>query len=205
MSEEQLISQNETEIPEAENTEAEAEAEAPQEAEWYAVHTYSGYENKVKLDLAKRVESMNMQEKIFDILIPEEQEVEYKNGKKKTVSRRLFPGYVMVKMIMDSSSWYVVHHTPGVTGFVGAGGDALPIRKEEVEKILIRMGLQEKKPLQVIDARAGDAVRICEGPFEGLEGSILEIDAERGKLKISIAMFGRETAVELEYDQIQKI
>ncbi len=203
MSEEQLISQNETEIPEG--GDAAAEEPAQPEAEWYAVHTYSGYENKVKLDLAKRVESMNMQDKIFDILIPEEQEVEFKNGKKKTVSRRLFPGYVMVKMIMDNSSWYVVHHTPGVTGFVGAGGDALPIQKDEVEKILIRMGLQEKKPPQIIDARVGDLVRICAGPFEGLEGSILEIDSERGKLKISIAMFGRETAVELEYDQIQKI
>ncbi len=203
MSEEQLISQNETEMPKA--GDAAADEQTLPEAEWYAVHTYSGYENKVKLDLAKRVESMNMQDKIFDILIPEEQEVEFKNGKKKTVSRRLFPGYVMVKMIMDNSSWYVVHHTPGVTGFVGAGGDALPIQQEEVEKILIRMGLQEKKPQQMIDAQPGDIVRICEGPFEGLEGTILEIDSERGKLKISIAMFGRETAVELEYDQIQKV
>jgi len=201
MSDEQLLNQEEQGTEEQTSTAAQSHPEA----EWYAVHTYSGYENKVKLDLAKRIESMHMQDKIFDVLIPEEQEFEFKNGKKKTVNRRVFPGYVIVNMIMDNESWYVVHHTPGVTGFVGAGTKALPLQKDEVEKILARMGLQDKKPQPVIDASVGEIVRICSGPFENLEGTILEIDSERGKLKVSIAMFGRETAVELEYDQIQKI
>lgn len=199
MSDEQLLGQEK-----AEGTTA-LTPETP-EKEWYAVHTYSGYENKVKLDLTKRVESMHMQDKIFDILIPEEDKVEFKNGKKKVINQHIFPGYVLVNMIMDNESWYVVHHTPGVTGFVGAGTKAVPLQQQEVDAILKKMGLQDdKKPIPVIDAKIGDIVRICSGPFENLESTILDIDSERGKLKVSIAMFGRETAVELEYDQVEKV
>ena len=172
--------------------------------EWYVVHTYSGYENKIKVDLSKRIESMGMQNKIFDIIIPEEQEYEYKNGKKKVVNRRVFPGYVMVNMILDDESWYVVHHTPGVTGFVSSGTKPIPLQEEEIDKILKRMGLKDKPP-KIIDVKIGESIRVRTGPFENFEGIVKEIYPERAKLKVSISMFGRETPVELEYEQIEKI
>ena len=172
--------------------------------EWYVVHTYSGYENKIKVDLTKRIESMGMQNKIFNIIIPEEQEFEYKNGKKKVVNRRVFPGYVMVNMILDDESWYVVHHTPGVTGFVSSGTKPIPLQEEEIDKILKRMGLKNKPP-QIIDMKIGESVRVRTGPFENFEGVVKEVYPERAKLKVNISMFGRETPVELEYEQIEKI
>jgi transcriptional antiterminator NusG len=175
-----------------------------QQGEWYVVHTYSGYENKIKVDLTKRVESMNMQDKIFDILIPEEQEIEYKNGKKKILTKRVFPGYVLVNMNLDNESWYVVHHTPGVTGFVGSGTKPIPLQKHEVDKILGKMGI-DNKATQVIDVNLGENVRVTSGPFENFEGTVKEILPDRGKLRVNISMFGRETPVELEYEQIEKI
>lgn len=172
--------------------------------EWYVVHTYSGYENKIKVDLTKRIESMQMQNKIFDIIIPEEQEFEYKNGKKKVVNRRVFPGYVMVNMLLDDESWYVVHHTPGVTGFVSSGTKPIPLQEDEIERIFKRMGLKGVVP-QIIDVQIGENVRVRTGPFENFEGVVKELYPERAKLKVNISMFGRETPVELEYEQIEKL
>lgn len=172
--------------------------------EWYVVHTYSGYENKIKVDLTKRVESMNMQDKIFDILIPEEQEVEFKGGKRKVVTKRVFPGYVIVNMIMDEDSWYVVRHTPGVTGFVGSGTKPLPLQPEEVKKILKQMGLAESKPI-LIDVAVGENIRVRTGPFANFEGVVKELLSDRGKIRVNISMFGRETPVELDYEQIEKL
>ncbi len=172
--------------------------------EWYVVHTYSGYENKIKVDLNKRVESMNMQDKIFDIIIPEEQEVEYKSGKKKIITKRVFPGYVIVNMIMNEDSWYVVRHTPGVTGFVGSGGKPIPLQPDEITKILQRMGLVESKP-RIIDIDIGENIRVKTGPFANFEGVVRELLPDRGKVRVNISMFGRETPVELDYEQIEKM
>lgn len=172
--------------------------------EWYVVHTYSGYENKIKVDLTKRVESMNMQDKIFDIIIPEEQEVEYKGGKRKVTSKRVFPGYVIVNMIMNEDSWYVVRHTPGVTGFVGSGGKPIPLQPDEIVKILRRMGLVDSKP-KIIDIEVGENIRVKNGPFANFEGVVRELLADRGKVRVNISMFGRETPVELDYEQIEKM
>lgn len=172
--------------------------------EWYVVHTYSGYENKIKVDLAKRVESMGMQDKIFDIIIPEEKEIEYKGGKRKVISKRVFPGYVIVNMIMDEDSWYVVRHTPGVTGFVGSGSKPIPLQEEEIIKILRQMGLVESKP-KFIDIDIGENVRVRTGPFANFEGVVKELLPDRGKVRVNISMFGRETPVELDYEQIEKL
>lgn len=172
--------------------------------EWYVVHTYSGYENKIKVDLTKRVESMNMQDKIFQVIIPEEQEVEYKGGKKKVTTKRVFPGYVIVNMIMSEDSWYVVHHTPGVTGFVGSGTKPIPLQEAEINKILTQMGLMGKKP-RIINLEIGENIRVNSGPFENFEGVVKELLPDRGKVRVNISMFGRETPVELDYEQINKI
>jgi transcriptional antiterminator NusG len=172
--------------------------------EWYVVHTYSGYENKIKVDLTKRVESMNMQDKIFDVIIPEEQEVEYKGGKRKVTTKRVFPGYVIVNMVMDEDSWYVVRHTPGVTGFVGSGTKPIPLQPEEIEKILRQMGLIESKP-KILDIDIGENIRVKTGPFANFEGVVKELLPDRGKIRVAISMFGRETPVELDYEQIDKI
>jgi len=172
--------------------------------EWYVVHTYSGYENKIKVDLTMRIDSMNMQDKIFNIIIPEEQEVEYKSGKRKVTTKRVFPGYVIVNMIMDEDSWIAVRHTPGVTGFVGSGGKPIPLMPEEVNKILRRMGLLESKT-KIIDVTVGETIKVKSGPFANFEGVVKEILLEKGKLRVNISMFGRETPVELDYEQIEKI
>lgn len=178
--------------------------ENEKKGEWYVVHTYSGYENKIKVDLTKRVESMDMQNKIFQIIIPEEQEVEYKGGKKKITTKRVFPGYVIVNMIMDEDSWYVVHHTPGVTGFVGSGTKPIPLQDDEINKILTQMGLMGKKP-RIINIDVGESIRVNSGPFENFEGVVKEVLMDRGKIRVNISMFGRETPVELDYEQINKI
>lgn len=180
------------------------ETEPEKKGEWYVVHTYSGYENKIKVDLTKRVESMGMQDKIFQVIVPEEQEVEFKGGKKKVTNKRIFPGYALVNMIMDDESWTVVHHTPGITGFVGSGTKPIPLREEEINKILKQMGLIEQKP-RIIDIEVGENIRVKNGPFENFEGVVKELLPDRGKLRVNISMFGRETPVELDYEQIDKI
>jgi transcriptional antiterminator NusG len=170
---------------------------------WYVVHTYSGYENKVKANLEKRIESMNMEDKIFRILVPMEDEVEIKDGKRKVTKKKVFPGYVLVEMIMGDDSWYVVRNTPGVTGFVGSGAKPIPLNEEEAQAIMKQMGMEEAIPK--VDFSPGEQVRVIDGPFENFSGEIEEIYADKGKVKVSISMFGRETPVELEFGQVEKI
>lgn len=176
------------------------------EKNWYAVHTYSGYENKVKTNLEKRVVSMEMEDKIFRVLVPMEEEIEHKDGKKKSVMRKVFPGYVLVEMIMTDDSWYVVRNTPGVTGFVGsagAGSKPTPLLPEEAQRILNQMGMEDAR--EVSNFIVGEQVKVKEGPFANFVGSIEEIDLNREKLKVTVNMFGRETPVELDYDQVEKM
>lgn len=176
------------------------------EKNWYVVHTYSGYENKVKTNLEKRVETMGMQDKIFRVIVPEEEETDIKNGKKKTVKRKVFPGYVLVEIIMTDDSWYVVRNTPGVTGFVGSAGSGskpTPLLPEEINTILKSLGVEEKRI--DIDFELGETVRVKEGPFANFTGSIEEIDKDKAKLKVLVNMFGRDTPVELEFTQIDKL
>lgn len=170
------------------------------------VHTYSGYENKVKTNLEKRVHSMDMQDKIFRVLVPTEEAVEHKDGKKKIVQRKVFPGYVLVEMVMTDDSWYVVRNTPGVTGFVGSpGGGAkpTPLMPEEVHAILNQMGMEEARPKVAFSV--SESVKVLEGPFADFVGKIEEVDPHRQKLKVLVNMFGRETPVELDFNQVGKI
>lgn len=170
---------------------------------WYVIHTYSGYENKVKANLEKRVESMNMGDKIFRILVPMEDEIEIKDGKKKISKRKVFPGYVLVEMIMTDDSWYLVRNTSGVTGFVGSGSKPIPLHESEARQILKQMGVEEARPK--ISFSVGQNVRVTSGPFENFIGIIEEIHPEKGKVKVLVSMFGRETPVELEYGQIENV
>jgi len=170
---------------------------------WYVIHTYSGYENKVKANLEKRVESMGMQDKIFRVLVPVEEEVEIKNGKKKVTQRKIFPGYVLVEMIVTDDSWHVVRNTPGVTGFVGTGNKPIPLQESEVKAILKRMGIEEPKPK--IELEINQNVKVISGPFENFVGKVVEINHEKQKVKVLISMFGRETPIELDYNQVEKL
>ncbi len=172
------------------------------EKAWYVIHTYSGYENKVKANLERRVASMGMEDLIFRVLVPMEEEYEYKDGKRKLTKKKVYPGYVLVEMIMTDDSWYVVRNTPGVTGFVGPGSKPIPLQEGEIETILRRMGVVEPRPK--LDFAIGEMVRVIRGPFENFSGTIEEINPERGKLKVLVSMFGRETPVELEYNQVEK-
>lgn len=173
------------------------------EKSWYVIHTYSGYENKVKTNLEKRVESMNVGDKIFRILVPMEDEVEIKDGKKKLAKRKVFPGYVLVEMFLTDDSWYVVRNTPGVTGFVGTGSKPIPLLETEIANILKHMGMDEAKPKAIFSV--GESVRVKDGPFQNFTGNIEEVFPDKGKIKVLVAMFGRETPVELEYGQVQKL
>lgn len=169
---------------------------------WYVIHTYSGYENKVKANLERRVESMGMEDKIFRVLVPTEEEIDFKDGKKKITKKKVFPGYVLVEMTMSDDSWYVVRNTPGVTGFVGSGTRPVPLDYEEVKAILKQMGFDEAKPRVAFSE--GDLVRVISGPFQNFDGQIEEVNIERGKLRVIISMFGRETPVELDFEQVEK-
>ncbi|MFZ2555239.1 MAG: transcription termination/antitermination protein NusG [Minisyncoccia bacterium] len=173
------------------------------EREWYAVHTYSGYEDAVARNLKQRIESFGMADKIFDVVVPTEKKIKVKNGKKTEVKEKTFPGYVLVDMIATDDAWSVVRNTPQVTGFVGTANQAVPLSPEEVEKILKRTAGEQVR--HAIDLAEGDAVAIIDGPFKDLEGKVGEIDEERGKVKVLVPMFGRETPVELEADQVQRI
>lgn len=173
------------------------------EKAWYVIHTYSGYENKVKANLEKRIESMNMGDKIFRIVVPMEDEIQVRDGKRKIVKRRIYPGYILVEMILTDDSWYVVRNTPGVTGFVGAGNKPIPLQEEEVKQILERTGVETPRPR--IDVSVGENVRVTSGPFENFIGTVEEIYPEKGKLKVLVSMFGRETPIELEFTQIEKL
>jgi transcriptional antiterminator NusG len=170
---------------------------------WYVVHSYSGYENKVKKNLEHRIESMGMQDQIFQVVVPTEEEVELRDGQRRTTERRVFPGYILVQMIMNDDSWYVVRNTPGVTGFVGSGTKPVPLRLEEVEKIMKRM--EAEAPRIKVSFRPGQKVRIVEGPFEDFMGTVEEINMEKGKVRVLVSFFGRETPVELDFLQVEKI
>lgn len=176
------------------------------EKRWYVVHTYSGYENKVKTNLERRVQSMDMQDKIFRVLVPMEEDTEIKNGKKKVVMKKVFPGYVLVEMIMTDDSWYVVRNTPGVTGFVGSTGSGskpIPLLPHEVRGILKQMGVDETKTK--VDFALKEAVRVVEGPFANFVGSVEEIQPDKQKIKVLVSMFGRETPLELDFSQVEKL
>ncbi|MGE7113189.1 transcription termination/antitermination protein NusG [Lysinibacillus sp. NPDC047702] len=176
------------------------------EKNWYVVHTYSGYENRVKANLEKRVETMGMQDKIFRVIVPEHEETEMKDGKKRTMMRKVFPGYVLVELIMTDDSWYVVRNTPGVTGFIGSSGGGAkptPLLPEEADRLLQQMGMSEK--VVEVDISVGEAVEVLEGPFAHFQGRVEEIDTEKGKVKVTVDMFGRETIMELSFEQIKKI
>jgi transcriptional antiterminator NusG len=171
--------------------------------QWYAIHTYSGYEEKVAESIRQRAESLDMKDKIFQIIVPKEKMIEVKNGKRKIVEKRIFQGYVMVQMKMSEDAWYIVRNTPSVTGFVGSGTEPTPISQEEMDKIMKRMGREE--PKHKIDYRIGEVVNITDGPFKSFDGTISEIDAAKGKLKVLVNMFGRETPVELDSLQVKRV
>ncbi|MDQ1440937.1 MAG: transcription termination/antitermination protein NusG [Acidimicrobiaceae bacterium] len=176
--------------------------------QWYVVHTYAGYENKVKSNLESRIASMNMEERIFEVVIPLEDVIEFKNGKKQVVSKKIFPGYLLVRMDLDDDSWYVVRNTPGVTGFVGLGARPTPLSRKEVEGILqVKVDGQEptKKGRPRLEYEVGESVRVKEGPFADFTGTIAEINEDQLKLKVLVNIFGRETPVELEFAQVAKL
>ncbi|PIR92683.1 transcription termination/antitermination protein NusG [Candidatus Falkowbacteria bacterium CG10_big_fil_rev_8_21_14_0_10_44_15] len=170
---------------------------------WYAIHTYSGYEENVVRNLKQRIESMDMEDKIFDIIIPKEKKIKIKNGKRHVVEEKIFPGYVLVSMVVTDDSWYVVRNTPNVTGFIGTGTIPTPISDKEIQDLQKRMGVEE--PKFTIDVTAGAPVRIVDGPFKNMEGKVAEVDQEKGKIKVLVSMFGRETPVNLDFLQIKKI
>ena len=170
---------------------------------WYAVHTYSGYEDAVARNLKQRIESMNMEDKIFNVVVPREKKIQIKGGTRKVVEERIYPGYVLVEMIVTDDSWYMVRNTPRVTGFVGSGTTPTPLSKEEMDVLIKRMG--ETQPHHKIEVVKGDMVRITDGPFKDMEGRVSDVDEERGKIKILVSIFGRETPVELDPLQVKKL
>ena len=173
------------------------------EKHWYVLHTYSGYEDSVAFNLRQRIESMGMEDKIFNVMVPKKKTIKIKDGKRTTVEEKIFPGYVMVEMIVTDDSWYVVRNTPNVTGFVGSGTIPTPISESEVTSLQKRMGVEE--PKFKIDFKVTDLVRIMDGPFKDYEGKVGEIDEEKGKIKVMVSIFGRETPLELDFLQIKKI
>ena len=175
----------------------------PQEKNWYVIHTYSGYEDAVSKSLKQRVESLGMEDKIFDVIVPKEKKIKIKNGKRKTVEEKMYPGYVLVNMVVTDDSWYVVRNTPNVTGFVGVGTTPVPVSAKEIEALKKRMGVET--PQYKIGVKIGDLVKITDGPFKGFDGKVSEIDQERGKIKVLVNMFGRDTPVELDSLQIKKL
>ena len=173
------------------------------ERNWYVLHTYSGYEENVAKNLKQRIETLGMEDKIFSVLVPKEKKIKIKNGKRKTVEEKIYPGYVLVEMIVTDESWYVVRNTPNVTGFIGSGTIPSPISIDEFKSLQKKTG--EEEPKYKIDVIVGESVRIIDGPFKDFDGKINAIDEEKGKIKVLVSMFGRETPVELDFLQIKKI
>ncbi|MBU2566790.1 transcription termination/antitermination protein NusG [Patescibacteria group bacterium] len=171
---------------------------------WYAIHTYSGYEENVSDNLKRRVDTLGMSDKIFNVMVPIEKKIKIKNGKRKLVEEKIFPGYVLVEMVVTDDSWYVVRNTPNVTGFIGTGTTPSPLSEEEVNYLVKRSGTQDE-PAYTFDIQEGSPVKIGDGPFKGFEGKVIEIDGARGKVKILVSMFGRETPLELDFTQVKKI
>lgn len=170
---------------------------------WYAVHTYAGYEDAVARNLRQRVESLGMEDRIFEVVVPTEKKIKIKRGKRVEEAEKIYPGYVLVKMIVTDDSWYVVRNTPRVTGFVGSGVHPVPLEQKEVEELFSRMTAET--PKHAISLEVGDAVQIVDGPFKEFEGKISEVDEERGKIKVLVSMFGRETPVELDFLQVKAL
>ena len=170
---------------------------------WYAIHTYSGYEEKVGDSIRQRIKSVDMADKIFDVMVPKEKQIEIKNGKRKVVENKIFQGYALVEMKLTDETWYIVRNTPGVTGFVGSGTDPTPVSDSEIAKIKRRMGVQD--PKHQINFKEGEVISITDGPFKGFDGSIAEIDNQKGKVKVMVSMFGRDTSVELDALQVKKV
>lgn len=187
---------------EGKRSEVFAPRSSPAEAKWYVIHTYSGYEDQVADNLRQRIAATKTADRIFEVLVPTEKQIEVKYGKRRTVERKIFPGYVLVNMLVDEQSWYVVRNTPNVTGFIGFGTRPTPISIEEVERIKKRMGVEE--PKYQIDLKMDDLVKINDGPLKGFEGKITEIDEDKGKIKVLVSMFGRETPVALDFLQVKK-
>jgi transcriptional antiterminator NusG len=202
-----LEEQAEAELAEEESTPEEAAAEGEEEPvqyegrHWYVIHSYSGYENKVKKNLDSRIESMGMQDYIFEVVVPTEDVVELRDGRRRTVEQRIFPGYILVDMILNDESWFVVRNTPGVTGFVGSGNEPTPLRQEEADSILRR--IEEEAPKVKVSFRIGDAVRITDGPFTDFMGTVDDLNLEKGKVRLLVSFFGRETPVELDFLQVE--
>ncbi len=175
----------------------------PQERRWYVIHTYSGYEEAVARNLKQRIEAFGMEDKIFNVLVPKEKKIKVKGGKREIVEEKIYPGYVFVEMIVTDDSWYVVRNTPNVTGFIGSGTTPIPVSDEEMKELLKR--IEVKEPQYKIEFKVGDLVKVIDGPFKDLDGKIAEIDEERGRVKVMINLFGRDTPVELDYLQIKKL
>jgi len=175
----------------------------PQERRWYVIHTYVGYEDSVAENLRQKVEGLGLENMIFNVLVPKEKKIKIKGGKKQIVEEKIYPGYVFVEMIVTDETWYVVRNTPNVTGFIGAGTTPIPVPEEEMKKLFER--IQREEPEFVIDLKEGEMVRIVEGPFKDLEGKVMLVDKEKGKVKVSVNLFGRETPVELDYLQIKRL
>lgn len=174
-----------------------------QERNWYAIHTYAGYENAVAKNLQQRIESLGMEDKIFNVVVPTEKKIKIKAGKRTEVEEKIYPGYVMVDMVVTDDSWYIVRNTPRVTGFVGSGVYPVPLSKKEIDELFDRMNSSGAK--HKIDLMFGDLIVVTDGPFKDLEGKIEEVDEERGKIKVNVSMFGRETPVELDFLQVKKV
>ena len=170
---------------------------------WYVIHTYSGYEDAVARNLKQRIEALGMQDKIFNVLVPKEKKIKIKNGKRTVVDEKIYPGYVFVDMIVTDDSWYVVRNTPMVTGFIGAGTTPRPVEQEEVKEILHK--IVQREPKYKIEFITGDIVKITDGPFKGSEGKVVEIDKEKGRVKVAVSLFGRDTPVDLDFLQVKKI
>ncbi len=173
------------------------------EKNWYVIHTYSGYEEAVASNLRQRIETMDMEDKIFNVIVPKEKKIKIKDGKRKEVEEKIYPGYVLVEMIVTDESWYVVRNTPNVSGFVGSGTTPVPLSDEEIETLKNRMG--KDTPKYKINVKEGDSVKITDGPFKDYDGKVSEVDNERGKIKVLVNMFGRDTSVELDSLQVEKI
>lgn len=171
--------------------------------QWYAIHTYSGYEEKVADSIRQRIQAVDMADKIFDAMVPKEKQIQIKNGKRKVIEAKIFQGYVLVEMKLTDETWYIVRNTPGVTGFVGSGTEPTPVSDSEIAKIKKRMGVED--PKHQIDFTPGEVVSITDGPFKGFDGAVAEIDTQKGKLKVMVSMFGRDTPVELDALQVKKV
>jgi transcriptional antiterminator NusG len=198
---EELVEEKERK-EEPEELEAEEKPESDGRA-WYVIHSYSGYENKVKTNLEQRIESMGMQDKIFQVVVPTEEEIEVRDGQRRITEKKIFPGYILVEMLMTDDSWYAVRNTPGVTGFVGMGRRPTPLRPEEVQRIMRRM--EEEAPKIKVTFRPGQRVRIIDGPFTDFVGSVDDIDMDKSKVRVLVAFFGRDTPVELDFLQVEKM